>query len=66
MTQFPEVPRLARANRGFLQRAVRFLVAEAGIRQIIDLGTGLPTQNNVHQVAHEYAPDVQVVYIDRQ
>lgn len=51
-------------NRRFLGRAVRYLVAEAGIRQIIDLGTGLPTQNNVHEVAHGIAPETRVAYID--
>jgi len=51
------------ANRGFLGRAVREL-AEAGIRQFIDLGAGLPTQDNVHQVAKRHAPDARVVYVD--
>jgi S-adenosyl methyltransferase len=60
----PEVRDMARANRAFLQRAVRFLVAEAGIRQIIDVGTGMPTAGNVHQVAHEIDPGVRVAYID--
>jgi S-adenosyl methyltransferase len=47
----PEVRESARANRAFLQRAVRFLAAEAGIRQIIDIGTGIPAARNVHEVA---------------
>ena len=47
----PEMPLVARANRAFLGRAVRFLAGEAGIRQFLDLGTGLPTKGNVHQVA---------------
>ena len=51
-------------NRRFLGRAVRYLVGQAGIRQIIDLGTGLPTQNNVHEVAHGIAPDTRVAYVD--
>jgi SAM-dependent methyltransferase len=60
----PEVRVFARENRAFLRRAVRFLVRECGIRQIIDIGTGLPTEGNVHEVAHEYDPDVRVVYVD--
>jgi hypothetical protein len=51
-------------NRGFLQRAVRFLVGEAGIRQFVDIGTGLPTQGNVHEIAHETDPAARVVYVD--
>lgn len=60
----PEARDSARANRAFLQRAVRFLAGEAGIRQIIDIGTGIPTAGNVHQVAGEVAPDTRVVYVD--
>ena len=59
----PEARAAARANREFLSRAVRFL-AEAGIRQFIDLGTGLPTQANVHEVAHQVDPGARVVYVD--
>src|SRR5579863_3792824 len=54
----------ARENRAFLGRAVRFLVAEAGIRQFLDIGTGLPTTNNVHEVAQELAPSARIVYAD--
>jgi len=50
-------------NRSFLQRAVRFL-AEAGIRQFVDIGSGLPTAQNTHQVAHEIDPGIRVAYID--
>src|ERR1700760_3124535 len=53
-----------RENRGFLSRAVRFLAAEAGIRQFLDIGTGLPTTNNVHEVAQAAAPSTRVVYVD--
>src|ERR1022692_4655894 len=60
----PEVRDMARENRAFLQRAVRFLVGGAGIRQIIDIGTGIPAAGNVHEVAREVAPDVGVVYVD--
>jgi O-methyltransferase involved in polyketide biosynthesis len=60
----PEVPLVAKANRAFLGRAVRFLAGEAGIRQFLDLGTGLPTKGNVHQVAQAIAPGAHVVYVD--
>jgi hypothetical protein len=60
----PSAPYMARENRGFLGRVVRALAEEAGIRQFIDIGTGLPTQRNVHQVAQEVAPDARVVYVD--
>src|SRR5690349_14508643 len=54
----------ARENRAFLGRAVRFLVAEAGIRQFLDIGTGLPSANNVHEVAQGLVPSCRVVYVD--
>jgi hypothetical protein len=54
----------ARENRAFLGRAVRFLAGEAGIRQFLDVGTGLPTTNNVHEVAQAVAPSCRVVYAD--
>ncbi len=53
-----------RENRAFLGRAVRYLAAEAGIRQFLDIGTGLPTTNSVHEVAQSVAPDSRVVYVD--
>jgi hypothetical protein len=59
----PDVEALANQNRAFLGRVVRYL-AEQGIRQFIDIGTGLPTNNNVHQVAQAVAPDTKVVYVD--
>ncbi|MBC6460805.1 SAM-dependent methyltransferase [Actinomadura sp. HBU206391] len=59
----PEIAEISRRNRAFLGRAVRFL-AEQGIRQFVDIGTGLPTQNNVHQVARTHAPDARVAYVD--
>jgi O-methyltransferase involved in polyketide biosynthesis len=59
----PELPVLAREGRKFLNRVVRFL-AEAGIRQFLDIGTGLPTQGSVHQIAQTVAPDCRVVYVD--
>jgi hypothetical protein len=60
----PEVRAMARENRAFLRRAVRFLVGEAGIRQVIDIGTGIPSAGSVHQVAQEAAPGVRVAYLD--
>jgi hypothetical protein len=59
----PQAAEGARENHAFLQRAVRFL-AQQGIRQFLDVGTGLPTQGNVHQVAQSVAPDARVVYVD--
>ena len=60
----PNVLPGVRANRAFLGRAVRFLVAEAGIRQFLDLGTGLPTAENTHEVAQGIAPQCRIVYVD--
>ncbi|MEW2567758.1 SAM-dependent methyltransferase [Streptomyces sp. NPDC047070] len=59
----PEVRIGLRANREFLRRAVRYVVG-SGVRQILDIGTGLPTSPNVHEIAHEVAPDVRVAYVD--
>ena len=59
----PEVRIGMRANRAFLRRAVRHVVG-SGVRQILDIGTGLPTSPNVHEVAQELAPDVRVAYVD--
>jgi hypothetical protein len=53
-----------RANRAFLARAVRYLAAEAGIRQFLDIGTGIPAANNTHEVAQATAPDSRIVYVD--
>jgi hypothetical protein len=53
-----------RANRAFLGRAVRYLAAEAGIRQFLDLGIGIPSADNTHEVAQRIAPDSRVVYVD--
>jgi hypothetical protein len=60
----PDAREAARANRQFLQRVVRFLSAEAGVRQFIDIGSGLPTQGNVHEVAQAAEPGARVVYVD--
>ncbi len=61
---FPGSAHLPRDNRQFLRRGVRYLVGEAGVRQILDLGSGLPSAGNVHEVAHELDPEVRVVYVD--
>ncbi|MGH3434433.1 MAG: SAM-dependent methyltransferase [Thermocrispum sp.] len=61
---FPECVDISRQNRQFLYRAVRHLVQEAGVKQFIDLGCGLPTNNNVHQVAQLFDPAARVVYVD--
>ncbi len=60
----PEAPVLARENRAFLGRAVRYLAGQARIGQFLDLGTGLPTRGNVHQVAQQADPAARVVYAD--
>lgn len=60
----PEVREGVRANRRFLRRAVEHVVAEGGIRQILDVGTGLPTEPNVHQIARAVAPETRVAYVD--
>nr|WP_191910408.1 SAM-dependent methyltransferase [Microbispora cellulosiformans] len=60
----PESRVAAQANRIFLINAVRHLAAEHGVRQFLDLGSGLPTVENVHQVAHAVDPDIRVVYVD--
>lgn len=62
--QWPGNLDLARDNRLFLYRAVRFLARDAGITQFLDLGSGLPTANNVHQVAQAFQPEARVVYVD--
>jgi O-methyltransferase involved in polyketide biosynthesis len=61
---FPEIMDIARADRGFLGRAVRFLAGKAGIRQFLDIGTGLPTLDNTHEVAQRVAPSSRIVYVD--
>jgi hypothetical protein len=60
----PNMRGLAAANRAFLRRAVRYLAAEAGVRQFLDIGTGIPTSPNVHEVAQQAAPGTRVVYVD--
>mgnify|MGYP001160585049 FL=1 len=61
---YPEIVTLARAGRYFLARVVRFMAGEAGIRQFLDIGTGLPTADNTHEIAQRVAPESRVVYVD--
>ena len=64
MQAYPDIVYSVRANRAFLARVVRYLVGEAGIRQFLDIGTGIPTANNTHEVAQSVAPECRVVYVD--
>jgi hypothetical protein len=64
LTANPGMIHAIRANRAFLVRAVRYLVGEEGIRQFLDIGTGLPTANNTHEVAQSIAPESRIVYAD--
>jgi hypothetical protein len=61
---YPDIVLLARAARAFLTRAVRYLAADAGIRQFLDIGTGLPTAYNTHEAAQAIAPQSRIVYVD--
>jgi S-adenosyl methyltransferase len=61
---YPEMVSSVRSNRAFLARVVRYLAGEAGIRQFLDIGTGIPAANNTHEVAQSTAPDCRVVYVD--
>jgi O-methyltransferase involved in polyketide biosynthesis len=61
---YPQIVEVAQASRAFLARAVTFLAAEAGIRQFLDIGTGLPTADNTHQVAQRVEPACRIVYVD--
>src|SRR5215475_9936243 len=60
---FPSIRTAARENRAFLRRAVTFLTGEAGIRQFLDIGAGLPTADNTHEIAQRLAPESRVVYV---
>ncbi|WSS10053.1 SAM-dependent methyltransferase [Microbispora sp. NBC_01189] len=64
LRMFPDIARIARQQRRFLVRAVRYLTGEAGVRQFLDIGTGLPTADNTHQVAQRAAPESRIVYVD--
>ncbi len=61
---WPDMPFAARANRAFLGRSVRYLAGEAGVRQFLDIGTGIPTAGNTHEVVQAVAPESRVVYVD--
>jgi hypothetical protein len=61
---YPDITVVARSSRAFLTRAVTYLAAEVGIRQFLDVGTGLPTVDNTHEVAQAAAPDARIVYVD--
>ena len=61
---YPNIAHSVRANRAFLTRAVNYLVNEAGIRQFLDIGTGIPSSNNTHEVAQSAVPECRVVYVD--
>ncbi|CAL9653917.1 SAM-dependent methyltransferase [Streptomyces sp. Tu 3180] len=61
---FPGIVTIARSSRAFLRRAITYLVEEAGIRQFLDVGTGLPTADNTHEVAQRTAPEARIVYVD--
>jgi hypothetical protein len=64
MAAYPDIALSARANRAFLRRVVHFLAVEEGIRQFLDIGTGIPSANNTHEVAQSVAPDSRIVYVD--
>jgi hypothetical protein len=64
LAAYPGLRRGVRAQRGFLARAVEYLAGPAGVRQFLDIGTGIPTANNTHEVAHSVAPEARVVYVD--
>ncbi|MFF0015601.1 SAM-dependent methyltransferase [Streptomyces sp. NPDC005374] len=61
---FPGIVTIARGSRAFLRRTITYLVSEAGVRQFLDVGTGLPTAQNTHEVAQRIAPEARIVYVD--
>ncbi|WP_328427636.1 SAM-dependent methyltransferase [Streptomyces sp. NBC_00443] len=61
---YPGIVTIARSSRAFLGRTIRYLVTEAGVRQFLDVGTGLPTVDNTHEVAQSLAPESKIVYVD--
>ncbi|MGH3301047.1 MAG: SAM-dependent methyltransferase [Streptosporangiaceae bacterium] len=65
MRAYPDIADSMRSNRQFLARTVRYLAGDEGIRQFLDIGTGIPTANNTHEVAQSIAPDCRIVYVDR-
>jgi hypothetical protein len=65
LAQISDIADGARTERAFLIRVVRYMVAECGIRQFLDVGTGLPTLNNTHEVAQATDPSCRIVYVDK-
>jgi SAM-dependent methyltransferase len=66
LARWPDARETMRANRAFLRRAVRYLAADAGVRQFLDIGSGIPTMGNVHEIAQQAAPGARVVYVDNE
>jgi hypothetical protein len=64
LRMFPLISKMARTNRAFLRRTVQYLAAEAGVRQFLDIGSGIPTEGNVHEIVQRVAPEATVVYVD--
>ena len=64
LATFPDIAVIARATRAFMGRAVQYLAGEAGIRQFLDIGTGLPTADSTHEIAQQVAPESRIVYVD--
>jgi SAM-dependent methyltransferase len=64
LQMFPDIAVIARAARAFMGRAIRYLTAEAGIRQFLDIGTGLPVLESTHEIAQRIAPESRIVYVD--
>lgn len=64
LARWPDAPETMRLNRAFLGRAVRYLAGQVGVRQFLDIGSGIPTMGNVHTIAQQQAPDARVVYVD--
>jgi len=64
LQMFPDIAHIARVQRRFLARAIRYLAGETGIWQFLDIGTGLPTADNTHQIAQQIAPQSRIVYVD--
>ena len=66
LARWPDARETMRSNRAFLGRAVRYLASQAGIRQFLDIGSGIPTMGNVHEIAQQTAPDARVAYVDNE
>jgi SAM-dependent methyltransferase len=66
LARWPDARETMRSNRAFLGRVVRYLAGQAGIRQFLDIGSGIPTMGNVHEIAQQIAPDARVAYVDNE